>query len=196
MGKWEVVKPKWLLANEAELMKEGLRVQAAARFLILGLGYDILKAEQDIPTQTQVSILERKVGRHLARYSDYIVKMGRRIYVIEVKAKQFSPLLLHSGKFLMFNTSIFLRRTYVDTVARVLILAILYPIGVFGSLSMRGKKVYYTLVNAEGPRTAEGGVEITLDQDMGNYRWVRANTFRQWIKATKRDAQVLIQMHP
>jgi hypothetical protein len=197
MSEWGEAKPNWILANQQKLMKEGLKVQAAARFIILRLGYDILKAEQEIPSQTQMSMLERKVGNHLARYSDYIVKMDRRIHVIEVKAKEFSYPLAHGDRrFLLFNSSIFLKRSYVDTVAHVLVLAVLYPMGLFGTTSMRGKKVYHTLRSVTGTRTDEGGIEIILDQDMTGYRWTKATTFRKWVKRTKKDAEALIQMHP
>jgi hypothetical protein len=196
MGEWERITPKLILSNQDKRMKEGLIVQEAARFLIQRLGYNILKAEHDIPSQTQLSILEEKVGRHLARYSDYIVKMGRRIYVVEVKAKQLGYLLAHGKKFPMFNRSIFLKRSYVDTVAHVIVLGVLYPAGLFGASSMRGKKVYYVLRSVEGTRTDEGGIEIVLDQDMTSYRWIKATTFRKWVKATKKDTEALIQMHP
>jgi hypothetical protein len=178
-------------------MKEGLIVQAAARFIILRLGYDILKAEHDTLSHAQFSILERKVGRHLARYADYVVKMDRRIYVIEVKAKEFGEPLAHGdSRILMFSPSIFLKRSYVETVAHVLVLAVLYPIGLFGTSRMSDKKVYYTLRSATGIRTNEGGVEIVLDQDKTGYRWMKANIFRKWVKRTKKDAEALIQMHP
>jgi hypothetical protein len=196
MRESETAKPKWVQDYESELMKEGLKAQAAARFLIRRLGFRILKAEQDTPAQKDLGILENRVGNHLARYSDYIVRRGRQIFVIEVKAKQVTPYLLHSENVLMFNTSIFLKRAYVDTIARVLVLAVLYPQGIFGSSRMSGKKVYYALLGGKGSRTAEGGVEISLDEDPRSYRWVRANIFRRWIKSTNKDAQILIQMHP
>jgi hypothetical protein len=197
MSDWERITPKWIQTNQEDLMEEGLRVQAAARFLIRRLGYNIVKSEEDVPSPRQVSLLEGKVGRHLARYSDYIVKMSRRIYVIDVKAKQFSsPLASNREKILMFTPSIFLKRNYVDTIARVLVLAVLYPVGLFVKSNVRGKKVYYGLSSTQGSPTAEGGVEIVLDQNFSSYRWVKAKTFRRWISATKGEAQRLIQMHP
>jgi hypothetical protein len=195
LNKWQTVKPKWVLANEDKLKKEGFRIQAAARFLVKRLGYNIIKGEQEIAGQNQVAILESKVGSHLARYSDYIVKKGRHVFVIEVKAKEYSSYLIDSEKVLMFNNSIFLRRNYVDTIASVIVLAILYPRGLFERSSMHRKKAYYVLKSTEGSPTAEGGVEITLAQDPQSYRWIQANTLRRWIKESKRDAEALVQMH-
>jgi hypothetical protein len=195
MADWKAVTSNWVLANQEQLMREGLKVQAAVRFLITRLGYVIAKAEGGMLNQAQTEILESKVGRHLARYSDYVVKVGRRIYVIEVKAKQFAPPLSHGEKVLMFNTSIFLKRYYVDTIARVLVLVVLYPAGLFGRSTMRGKRVYYAFLGARGSPTADGAIEIRLARNPASYRWVKASTFRQWVRATKKDAEALIQMH-
>lgn len=196
-SEWEKIVPQWVIADSEKLKEEGFKVQAAARFLIRRLGYEILKAEEDVFSPAKIQFLERKLGRHLARYSDYIVRIGRRLYVIDVKAKEFGILISRGQRHTLFNESIFLRRDYVDTVVPVLVLAILYPRGLFDFTTTRSKKVYYDLLSSieKETRTAEGGIQIVLDHDLDRYRWIRPSTFRKWIRRTRRNAQDLIRMH-
>jgi hypothetical protein len=182
--------------EDDEWKEQGFKVQAAAKFLIRRLGYDILKAEEEFPTPAQMSILESKLGPHLARYSDYIVRMGRRLYVIDVKARVILYLVAQGRRHHQFNKSIFLKKDYVDSVVPVLVLVVLFPGVLFSSSSPRGEKVYYAILSsAKGIRTADGGIEIKLDHDLDSYHWIRARTFRKWVRATRRSAHHLIRMY-
>lgn len=195
---WEKTEPNWVTVQHDKWKEQGFKVQAAARFLIRRLGYDILKAEEDSPTPAQMLILERKLGPHLARYCDYVVRMGRRLYVIDVKAKEIGYLVVQGQRHHLFNQSIFLRRHYVDSVVPVLVLAVLYPAVLFSSSGARDEKVYYTILSGlseKETRTADGGIEITLDHDLDSYHWIRARTFRKWTRVTRRNANDLIRMH-
>jgi|GEM_PF-1760978 hypothetical protein len=147
-SEWEKIAPQWVIADNEKLKEEGFKVQAAARSLIRRLGYDILKAEEEMFSPAKMQILERKLGRHLARYSDYIVRSGRHLYVVDVKAKEFGILIVGGQRHLLFNESIFLHRDYVDTMVPVLVLAVLYPRGLFGPSGMRNKKVYYIMCDS------------------------------------------------
>jgi hypothetical protein len=193
----EKTESDWVTVQHDKWKEQGFKVQAAARFLIRRLGYDILKAEEDLPTPTQMPILERKLGPHLARHSDYVVRMGRRLYVIDVKAKELAYLLKQKQRYHQFNQSIFLKRHYVESVVPVLVLVVLYPGVLFGSSSARDEKVYYTMLSGSSgkeTRTADGGIEIMLDHGLDSYQWIRARTFRKWMRVTRRSAHHLIRM--
>lgn len=190
-------KPGWVTVQD-RWKEQGFKVQAAASFLIRRLGYRILKAEEDLLPPAQASVLERKLGPHLARYSDYVVRIGRRLCVIEVKAKEILYLLHKGQRHHTFNQSIFLGRHYVDSTVPVLLLAVLYPGVVFGSSGPREEKVYYTVLSGlseRGIRTADGKIEIILDHGLDSYRWTRARTFRRWLRATRGNAEDLIRMY-
>lgn len=195
-SEWETIPPQWVIESNERLKKEGFKVQAAARFLIRRLSYDVLKAEEDVYSPAKMRILEGKLGRHLARYSDYIVRRSGHLYVIDVKAKEFSTMSSDGQKYTLFSESIFLSRKYVDTIIPVLALAVLYPTGLFGSSNMRNKKVYYILRDiGTQSRTDNGGVQIVLSHDLDGYRWTKATNFRKWIRQTRTNAENLIRMH-
>jgi hypothetical protein len=194
----EQPRPEWVTVQQDKWKEQGFKVQAAASFLIRRLGYNILKAEEDLPTPAQMQVLETRLGPHLARYSDYVVRMGRRLYVIDVKAKEILYLFQQRQRHHQFNQSIFLGRHYVDSVVPVLLLVVLYPGVLFGSSGARDEKVYYTILSGwsgRGTRTADGRIEIMLNHDLDGYRWIRARTFRRWIRATRRNADDLIRMY-
>lgn len=86
----EIAESDWARAQHDKWKEQGFKVQAATKFLIRRLGYDVVKAEGEFPTPVQMLVLERKLGAHLAKYSDYVVSMRRRLYVIDVKPKKFS----------------------------------------------------------------------------------------------------------
>jgi len=194
----EKTEPDWVTVQHDKWKEQGFKVQAAAKFLIRRLGYDVLRAEEDPLTPAQMQVLETRLGPHLARYSDYVVRMGRRLYVIDVKAKEIGYLVVQGQRHHLFNQSMFLRREYVDSVVPVLVLAVLYPAVLFSSSGTRDEKVYYTIFsgsNEKETRTADGGIEIKLDHDLDSYHWIRARTFREWTKVTRRNANDLIRMH-
>ena len=190
--------PDWVTVQHDRWKEQGFKVQAAAKFLIRRLGYHVLRAEEDPLTQAQMQVLDTRLGAHLARYSDYVVRMRRHLYVIEVKAKEIGYLMVQGQRHHLFNQSIFLRREYVDSAVPVLVLAILYPAALFSSSGTRREKVYYTILsvsNEKETRTVDGGTEIRLDHGLDSYRWIRIRTFRKWTKATRRNANDLIRMH-
>jgi hypothetical protein len=103
----------WVTVQHNKWKEQRFKVQAAAKFLIRRLGYDVLRAEEDPLTPAQMQVLETRLGPHLARYSDYVVRMGRRLYVIDVKAKEIGYLVVQGQRHHLFNQSIPLRREYV-----------------------------------------------------------------------------------
>lgn len=194
----EKTEPDWVTVQQDKWKEQGFKVQAAAKFLIRRLGYDVLRAEEDPLTPAQMQVLETRLGPHLARYSDYVVRMGRRLYVIDVKAKEIGYLVAQGQRHHQFNQSIPLRREYVDSVVPVLVLAVLYPALLFSSSGTRDEKVYYTILpvsNEKETRTSDGRIEITLDHDLDSYHWIRARTFRKWTRVTRKNANNLIMMH-